>query len=243
MYYNFGKTLVDLPGESLYNNTMKVYINKYRNHWLSPYTIMDKVLFWKKWTDPEFDLYDDKNNRYTDWLLKPCTVLQKGLAIVHPKIDYVKIDHWDTWSMDHTLAHIVLPMLKQLKATKHGAPSIDDEDVPEGLGLRSTEAPPKENEWDTDANHFKRWDWVLDQMIHAFECKVDDSWQDQYRSGDSDMKSIPCEWDAEGKPTLYQLVSGPNDTYVCDYDAMREHQTRISNGFRLFGKYFESLWD
>ena len=47
---------------------MKVYINNYRNHWLSPYTIMEKVLFWKKWTDPDFDLYDDKNEHYVDWL-------------------------------------------------------------------------------------------------------------------------------------------------------------------------------
>jgi hypothetical protein len=52
---------------------------------------------------------------------------------IHPKIDYVKIDKWDTWSMDHTLAQIVLPMLKQLQATKHGSPLVEDEDVPEGL--------------------------------------------------------------------------------------------------------------
>ena len=31
------------------------------------------------------------------------------------------IHKYDTWSMDHTLAHIVLPMLVQLKRTKHGA--------------------------------------------------------------------------------------------------------------------------
>ena len=34
----------------------------------------------------------------------------------------VKIDKYDTWSMDTTLAHIVIPMLKQLKDTKHGVP-------------------------------------------------------------------------------------------------------------------------
>jgi len=26
---------------------MKVYINKYRDHWLSPYTILEKVVFWR----------------------------------------------------------------------------------------------------------------------------------------------------------------------------------------------------
>ena len=53
--------------------------------------------------------------------------------------------------MDHTLAMIIVPMLKQLKETKHGAPFVDDEDVPEEL--KSTSAPAKENDWDTDDNH------------------------------------------------------------------------------------------
>jgi hypothetical protein len=111
------------------------------------------------------------------------------------------------------------------------------------MNLRSTEAPPKENEWDTDANHFKRWDWVLDEMIQAFECKVDDEWEEQYRSGNIDMVSAPCAWDENGKPTMYEMNRGPKDTYVCDYDALFAHQKRNSNGFRLFGKYFEALWD
>ena len=47
----------------------------------------------------------------------------------------VHIDRWDTWSMDHTLAHIVLPMLVQLKRTKHGAPNVDNADVPKELRM------------------------------------------------------------------------------------------------------------
>ena len=45
----------------------------------------------------------------------------------------IHIDRWDTWSMDHTLANIILPMLKQLKATKHGAPWVAVADVPKEL--------------------------------------------------------------------------------------------------------------
>jgi len=87
----------------------------------------------------------------------------------------IRIDEWDTWSMDHTLALIILPMLKQLKETTNGAPYVDDEDVPENL--RSTSAPPTENEWDTDDYHFDRWDWVLDEMIYAFEHIINDDWE------------------------------------------------------------------
>ena len=221
---------------------MKVYINNYRNHWLSPYTIMEKVLFWKKWTEPDFDLYDDKNKHYIDWLVKPMQAAQKCLDVVHPKINYVKIDFWDTWNMDSTLSIIILPMLKQLRATKHGAPTTDDADVPEGL--RSTDAPPKEDEWDVDENWFKRWDWIMDEMIWTFEQKQPDcDWEHQYYSGVHDTSFRAIEWDADGKALLHEQVKGPNDTFKVDREGMDKHQDRINNGMRLFGKYYQGLWD
>jgi hypothetical protein len=79
----------------------------------------------------------------------------------------VHIDGYDVWSMDYTLALIIAPMLRKLKEDKQGAPFVDDEDVPEEL--KSTNCPPKENEWDTDDNFFKRWDYILDEMIFSFE--------------------------------------------------------------------------
>lgn len=223
---------------------MKVYISKYRNHWLSPYTILEKVCFWEKDKDIFYNLDDKPDNKYEKWvnLLNPiCVGLNKFLDFVHPRVEYVKIDYWDTWNMDRTLGLIVLPMLKQLKDKKHGAPYVDDGDVPDEL--KSTSAPPKENEWDTDENHFKRWDWVMDEMIFAFEHHLDDSWEEEYRSGEMDWKSVPCEWDENGKPTMYKVKDGPKHTYKCDYDGMAVVQKRIDNGFRLFGKYYVHLWD
>ena len=29
---------------------MKVYINKYKDHWVSPYTMLDYIFFWKDWS-------------------------------------------------------------------------------------------------------------------------------------------------------------------------------------------------
>ena len=60
----------------------------------------------------------------------------------------IEIHKYDSWNADHTLALIALPLIKQLKETKHGSALVDDEDVPEDI--RSTSAAPKENEWDTD---------------------------------------------------------------------------------------------
>ena len=214
---------------------MKVYKSNYRHHWISPYIILEKVFFWR-----EIDYDEPLIEKWSDRLLPFSKAYQAVMDFIHPKIDYVKIDRYDTWSMDHTLADIILPMLKQLDAEKHGAPHVDDEDVP--MELQSWVSPAKD-EYDTDGNHFARWDWVMNEMIFAFECKVDDTWQEKFSSGVSDMKTVPCEWDENGKPKMYQYVEGPNHTYKCDYEGIAEVQKRITNGYRLFGKYYEALWD
>ncbi len=246
---------------------MKVYINKYKDHWISPYTMLDYIFFWtdwskcsRKWTltdtlaDEERKLKGEKSyyierpdwtDVWSDRMMPISKAIQWVWDKFDRKINYVKIDNWDTWSMDHTLSYIVLPMLKQLKATTHGAPYVDDEDVPDEL--KSTSAPPKENEYDIDANHFKRWDYVLDEMIFAFEHKVDDSWEEAFRSGEHDMVWVPVDREGnevpKGEHTHYRMDHGPNDTYKCDYDGIQAVRDRMKNGFRLFGKYYEGLWD
>lgn len=201
---------------------MKVYINKYRDNWLSPYTVLEKVFFWRK-IDYDEPIIDKWSTR-----LEPfCLGLQKVLNVINPKINYVKIDYWDTWSMDHTLAYMIVPMLKQLQATKHGAPFVDDEDVPEEL--KSTSAPPKENDYDTDGNHFKRWDWALDEMIWAFEQKLKDDSTDQF-----------FDWSEVDKDSK---VMDRVSKLKVDQEGLKAHTDRMKNGFRLFGKYYEALWD
>jgi hypothetical protein len=219
---------------------MKIYFTNYRNHWLSPYTILEKVIFWR-----EIDYDEPMIEKWSDRLLPFCRAWGKFLDFVHPEIKFVKIDRYDTWNMDSTLGLIILPMLKQLKNDKHGSPSVDDEDVPEEL--KSTSAPAKENEWDTDENWFKRWDWVIDEMIFAFEHKLNRDWEDAYRKGEHDMLWVPVDADGnevpKGDHKYFQMKRGPNDTYECDYDGMQLVENRIANGFRLFGKYYQGLWD
>ena len=202
---------------------MKVYLSKYRYHWISPYTVLEKVFFWR-----EIDYDEPIIDKWSDRLTPICQGIQKVLDFIHPKINYVKIDRWDTWSMDYSLSFIVVPMLKQLKETKHGAPFVDDEDVPEEL--KSTSAPPKENDYDTDENHFKRWDWALNEMIWAFE---------QNLSYDSEEKFFDhAEWDEKEKDFGKNLHK-----IKIDQVGLKVHQDRKANGFRLFGKYYQGLWD
>jgi hypothetical protein len=141
----------------------------------------------------------------------------------------IRIDKWDTWSMDHTLALIVHPMLVQLKATNHGCGMVDDEDVPQEL--RSTSAPPVENDWDTDDNLFKRWDWVMDELIWAFSEHISED-GDSIFFDDSDCNNDTKEYD----PERYKKIK-------IDHEGLKAYQNRKQNAFRLFGKYYQNLWD
>ncbi len=202
---------------------MKVYLSKYRYHWISPYTVLEKIIFWRK-----FEYDEPVIEKWVNRLDPTCKAIQAVLDFIHPKINYVKIDKWDTWSMDYTLSHIITPMLKQLKETKHGAPFVDDEDVTEEL--KSTSAPPKENEWDTDENHFKRWDWVLNEMIWAFEQNLDYDSEEKF-------------FDHSDVETGKHDILGQINKIKIDQEGLKIHQDRKKNGFRLFGKYFQGLWD
>lgn len=184
---------------------MKVYIGPYKR-WFGPYQIADLLKYVGVSDDRCFDI----GGMFPDWFNRIC----QWFYDLRPRKIKVRIDEYDTWSMDHTLALIIHPMLLQLKATKHGSPYVNDEDVPEEL--RSTSAP--ELTEDQKANctpdefFHKRWEYVLDEMIFAFALELDEEWETPYyKSG--------------------------------DYDAMNVIFERQKNGFKLFGKYYQGLWD
>lgn len=141
---------------------------------------------------------------------------------------FIRIDKHDTWGMDHTLAPIILPMLKQLKESKHGSPFVENADVPKELRITSKQRKAYLSDNETDPKWHDRWDYVIDEMIWSFEQKCKDHWESEYFGGwkeneDDDEPFGSFEWtDDEGR---------------------QAHQERMTNGFKLFGKYYESLWD
>ena len=220
---------------------MKVWISNYRDHWISPYTIIENIFFWTDWSkcgrnkgvieDKDYVDHPEWVDKWADRIAPISNVIRVVLDYIQPPIKYVKIDRWDTWSMDHTLALIILPMLKQLDITKHGAPFTEDDDVPEYL--RSYMAQPKEHEWDTDSLHFMRWDWILAEMIWAFEQELKDDDEAQFFD-DSECGDEKFPWNKDG-----QYIS----KLKVDNEGLEAHQKRKANGFRLFGKYYQNLWD
>ena len=199
---------------------MKVYIGPYIK-WIGPYQIAEWVPF----------LNEDQKHNLGKWLASTwVNGLCEWIYEKRQRKIKVRIDDYDTWSMDHTLAHIILPMLKQLKATKHGSPFVDDEDVPEHM--RHSGDTQGHDNW----IHYK-WDWVLNEIIWAFEMELDDDWEDQFHHG-----SPKYNWDPLGDEE-FQEMKQLNPDYRVDYDKIKEYNDRIQNGFRLFGKYYQGLWD
>jgi hypothetical protein len=209
---------------------MRVYIGPYVDRWISK--IHDRYMD-RKYNDGVWPRYAEDSAAPVDE--RAVEALEDALQWVYNQtinryLDRkerkvkVKIERYDTWSMDHTLSHIIVPMLKQLQESKHGSPFVDDEDVPEEL--RSTSAPPKKDEYDLDDNHHKRWEWALSEMIWAFEQKARDDWEGDYYKYEDDptaMFGLKLVWE--------------------DADGRKAHQERMNNGFRLFGRYYECLWD
>jgi hypothetical protein len=70
----------------------------------------------------------------------------------------IKLHKYDTWNLDHTLALIILPALKQFKEQKQSYALIEKKDW------------IKESYEDIqDGFSAEAWDDILDEMIFAFE--------------------------------------------------------------------------
>lgn len=225
---------------------MKVYVGPYRYNW-SAYTF-ERWYFDKKYGESSWEMDENKYTQLDKSIVYICSVWQKVLNktinkyLERPRTIKVHIDDYDVWSMDHTLALIVHPMLLKLKAQKHGSPFVDSEDVPEHLHPDPNRAKMHENgeiaEWDVDNSIHDRWEWVLNEMIHAFECEVDDEWERQFESGEVDFT-----WEKDEETGHSTMGKGPNHTFVVDREAMDKAWARRKNGLRLFAKYYHGLWD
>lgn len=211
---------------------MKVYVGPYIYRWVSNVhqNYMNKKYGRYEWHENETK-FEQQLEKIEDFLQ---FIYDNSINIIldrRKRKIKVRIDRYDSWSADHTLSLIILPLIKDLKENMDGAPYVDDSDVPDHL--KSTSAPPKENVWDTDDFHFDRWDWVLDEIIWSFEQKVRDDWESDYYKYE-DVKPDPTSEDFSAK-IGFKLTN-------LDNEGRKKHQERMSNGFRLFGKYYEGLW-
>ena len=122
----------------------------------------------------------------------------------------VEIHEHDVYAMDETLALIIVPMLKKLKEQMHGYPS----DLTE-----------------------ESWNAMLDDMIWAFEQKLDEDWEQQYV-----IQQGEIDWDTDKNEDGTTTVVWKRE-HIVDWDRRNAHQERMTAAFKLFGERYENLWD
>lgn len=234
---------------------MKIEIGPYKN-WFGPYQLAEKLFFFTQYRN------EDGLKEFPDWVddfgellaygsiqkeekhfrinndRKP-TLLFRFLQWIDSKKKRnvkIKINNYDLWNVDWTLAIIILPLLKEFKKLGNSYPLVDDCDVP--TELKSTSCIKPEDEHYFDSNAENRWNWVMEEMIWTFEqLQPDYDYEAQYYSGESDLYFERIEG------TEYsELKHSPNDTFKINREGLQKHKERINNGLRLFGKYFRSLW-
>jgi len=160
----------------------------------------------------------------------------------------IEIEHFDTWSCDHNLALIILPLLIQLKATKHGIPNEFADVGGEKWGSQESFDFYQETHNECFDIGVKRWEETLDKMIWSFEQIAFDDYDKKYHHGDAKYDWIksdiqyPNPLTGAMEPT-YQMVDKNPEEHWYDHVGHKLHEERIQEGINLFAKYFRALWD
>lgn len=224
---------------------MRVNIGPYpNNHW----STSRLEIRWYQWRYNKFYLSVDEHDGWDRAFEGFCSAWQWVLNhTVNPLVRNrerrieVRIDPHDTWSMDTTLGHIILPMLRQLKATKHGSPWVEDEDAPPFKKRK------KRKSADEHDDIHERWNWVLDEMIWAFEQVIaaDDGMSNYYvpYGPDEELERGYFENAATGEKKYLLTEEETRKMGRYDRDLHKAYQDRVNRGLAFFGKYYQNLWD
>lgn len=135
----------------------------------------------------------------------------------------VKIDDYDTWNLDYTLALIILPALKAYK-NNH------------------------DSSYPGDLKSHEEWEAVLDKMIWSFENIATDYEEDEFYTEVIGKIYFP-EPKRDQKPydkNHWWTHFGFNRSFShmrFDSEGYTKHREKVQEGLNLFGKYFRNLWD
>jgi hypothetical protein len=158
---------------------MKVHIGKYLN-WVGPYQIADALLFFAN---------NETKRKFGEWLALDKygndSNLAKFCEWVYSKRKRklkIRIDEYDVWSADSTLAAIILPVLRKFKERKQGSPSSMTGFWQTSMVDNQYCFPfyANDNKLAWDSAHTE-WDSIVDKMIWSFEqLQPEFDWEEQY---------------------------------------------------------------
>lgn len=155
----------------------------------------------------------------------------------------VKIQRWDTWSLDHTLALIIHPALIAFRASAPGVP-----------GCFTVEGAQTKSAFKA-AQH--AWHGILDEMIFAFgEIATNYPGRDQASARRAAMVAAPpavVSKKVSAKITAKTRSSSrsgggtparvvPTVVAPPPSEPLEAYEARIEHGLALFAKYYTALW-
>jgi hypothetical protein len=220
---------------------MKVSIGPYPDNLISIGRLEHSYSLWRHneyyLDEDKFDLLDKIVFGFLDkleWVLKPINLWWHA----RPRKIKVRVDNYDVWNADATLALVIYPVLVKLKERKQGSPIVDDIDVPANMWDSETE----------DTQIEERWNWVLNEMIWAFEQYTkDDRGEDMFDHNVSQLDMAFVDTEVEGKVRKMVEMTYQKDpnlpAYWVDEIGKQAHRDKVANGFRLFAKYYFALWN
>ena len=160
----------------------------------------------------------------------------------------VEIEKFDTYSLDHTLALIILPALLQLKNTKMGVPAEFGDAGGADYDMQDSFDFYKDSHKDSFDEKCKEWDTILDKMIWSFQQIALDDYETRYHHGKAEYDWVKSDEKftnpLNGKiEDTFQMVDKNPTEHWYDAAGHRMHEERIQEGLELFGKYYRHLWD
>lgn len=216
---------------------MKAYIGPYLTWW-GPYQIADLL---QKVGVSEDRCYEIGKWLSETWVNTVCEWIHKRRV----RDISVRVDPWDSWSADATIATIAVPIIKQLQKTKHGIPGrlsageeFDAEKIRRYNDILGNDDYSEEGKEQRSKDYEEAeaiWDEVVNEMIFGLEaCYVEGHEPDFWIK-----KPQYLTKDCPDKPGFKEFIRNGE----LDHAAYEAYHTRVQNGLILFGRYFKTLWD
>lgn len=148
---------------------MKVYLGPYSSIRFLFKNSIEKLIaklhhkeFFYQIDEKEYNIFDKNLIKFENWWYLFSQRFEKE------RKEKVIIHDYDLWSLDYSLARIILPALVKFKEQTHGTFQTDPEDLPETM---KNELKP--DEWG-GFYHEEAQNWILDEMIYAFNFIVEE---------------------------------------------------------------------
>lgn len=159
------------------------------------------------------------------------------------KVD-IRIDDWDTFSLDHTLAMIILPALIKFKECRKKFPGVPNVFLDDNPKYKDEHGNHTDEAIDIGEQKYEAF---LDECIWAFDQIVNDHAEEKnfwHRKPEYDHLS---EEEFKALPRFEDIPNSENKRFVSyeylDREARQAYYDRIDQALIAFGKNFSScLW-